>query len=91
MKNNGEVNAFDSRILQSEEGQNQSNKVLFCRKFQRGECSFVEPHLIVFKGKNVIVQHISAACWLKEQQKCFHAEKSDKCPFSTEIAASLHS
>ncbi len=54
---------------------NTSQIVLFCRNFQRGgECSFVETHLAVLKGKNVIVQHICASCWLKGKKKCFHTE-----------------
>lgn len=74
---------FESRKFADDK----QDRVLFCNKFQRGECTYVEPHLTLIKGKQVIVQHICASCWLKEKRKCFHAEKSEKCPLKNDAAS----
>ena len=60
-----------------------SEKVLFCSAYQRGNCSFSQGHMTAWKGdasRQVFVHHICAKCLLSSGKKASHPETSDECP-----------
>ena len=64
-----------NRIMDSHEG-----KAWFCRAYQSGQCSRQDPHTSWVAGRQVIVQHICAKCYIADKKKLPHPDKSDSCP-----------
>ena len=58
-----------------------TRQVWFCKAFQTDEGHNKESnHWGKFAGKDRFLQHICAACWLKEKQKKSHSKSSAYCP-----------
>jgi hypothetical protein len=57
-----------------------SDKVWFCKEFQRNKCLYQEPHTGSVGGRTVVLQHICARCWLKNKVKAIHPESYKECP-----------
>jgi hypothetical protein len=60
--------------------QSVSDKVWFCREFQRNKCLYQEPHTGSIGGRLVVLQHICAKCWIKGRTKAGHPESARECP-----------
>ena len=61
----------------------QNNKPIawFCRNYQRPEgCQKSSPHVGRVGNKFKQLEHICAACWIKDRVKRQHPECSDECP-----------
>ncbi len=53
----------------------------WCRDFNREKgCSLGDPHVAQVYGKQVIVNHVCAKCWIEDKVKAQHAEESSACP-----------
>ena len=69
-----------SRYKMGDQDRESAPLAWFCSGYQKGECRQTEPHLGVYKGRNIVVQHICAACYKKNRTKAEHPETSPQCP-----------
>lgn len=57
------------------------DRVWFCPLYQRNKCLKRSNHVDNFKNKRLkLLQHICAACWIKDKKKLEHPECSSSCP-----------
>ena len=61
-----------------------TSRTLFCRQYQQGICSHSGDHQGVFEGKEQLLKHICAKCWLGGRKMASHPETSNLCPFFEE-------
>jgi hypothetical protein len=54
---------------------------MFNPHFQRIKCTHLNSHYGKIKGVDRFVQHICATCWREDNNKSFHPECSEYCPF----------
>ena len=57
------------------------SRVLFCRNFQRGTCSHTNDHQGWYDGRDQLLRHICANCWLVSKKMASHPEHSESCPY----------
>ena len=62
------------------DGAGKTDKVWFCKDYNRNRCSYKESHKHSFQGRSIYAQHICAVCWLKDKSKLQHPECSSACP-----------
>jgi hypothetical protein len=53
--------------------------VYWCRDYQKGRCTLTDPHMIRFKGENVMAKHICARCYGKDGRVLGHPQGSGDC------------
>jgi len=58
--------------------------VLFCREFNKGNCTQTKDHFATLRGERKWLSHICAACWVKDRIKKYHAESAAECPHKKE-------
>lgn len=58
--------------------------ILFCRDYQRQQCSQSQDHYGYIRGERKWLRHICAECWTKNRQQELHREGSTDCPFSSD-------
>ena len=56
--------------------------ILFCRDYQRQQCSQSQDHYGYIRGERKWLRHICAECWTKNRQQELHREGSTDCPLS---------
>ena len=74
----------NKRSVQFGENKKISKKVesvFYCSHFQRKKCTHAVSHYGKIKGVDKFLQHICATCWREDNNKSFHPECSEKCPF----------
>jgi hypothetical protein len=54
--------------------------VFWCRDYQKGRCSVLDPHLVKFRGENVMARHICARCYGKDGKVLGHPQGAGDCP-----------
>ena len=59
-----------------------SDRVWFCKGYQRGNCTFTRDHYGYMYGENQLLRHICAKCWQAGKKQSPHPETSDDCPLS---------
>lgn len=64
-------------------GSNKDDSTWFCSAFNSGTCNQAEKHNSAgnLRGKVRLLQHICAACWMRDKVKQFHPECSNTCPY----------
>lgn len=55
-------------------------KAWFCALYNQNKCMLPSPHEATDRGKQVQVEHICAACLMKDGTKSFHSEAANVCP-----------
>ena len=60
-------------------------RVLFCKGYQRGNCTFNRDHYGYFMGENRLLRHICALCWQTLRKQSPHSELSETCPCKSEL------
>ena len=56
--------------------------ILFCRDYQRQQCTHSQDHFGYIRGERKWLRHICAECWTKNRQQELHREGSPDCPLS---------
>ena len=59
-----------------------SSAVLYCRDFQRQQCSFQQAHYGYLRGERKWLRHICSDCWLQSRKQEQHRAGSSECTFS---------
>jgi hypothetical protein len=65
---------------EKQQSQGQSQKVLFCAEYQKGECLEGDVHKAFLWGKQWVVRHICSKCWMSDKAMSNHRENSSCCP-----------
>ena len=60
-----------------------STTVLYCRDFQRQQCSFNQAHYGYLRGKRKWLQHICSDCWVQSRKQEHHHTGSSECTFAS--------
>ena len=60
----------------------ESDRVWFCRPYQRGDCNQSDPHWGYYNGRRVTVHHICAVCYFSDRVSRKHPENAPECPHS---------
>ena len=56
-------------------------RILFCKGYQRNNCTYTRDHFGQWNGENRLLRHICAKCWLTTRRQATHPEDSETCPF----------
>ena len=59
-----------------------SERIWFCKGYQRGNCTYTRDHYGYLNGANELLRHICAKCWLAFKKQSLHPEQSDECPLA---------
>ena len=60
-----------------------STTVLYCRDFQRQQCSFNQAHYGYLRGERKWLRHICSDCWVQSRKQEQHRAGSSECTFAT--------
>ena len=55
--------------------------MLFCAEFQKGDCKEGDVHKATLWGKQWVVRHICAKCWINDKVMKNHGDSSACCPY----------
>ena len=64
-----------------------STTVLYCRDFQRQQCSFNQAHYGYLRGERKWLRHICSDCWVQSRKQEHHRAGSSDCPFASASSA----
>ncbi len=57
------------------------NGTFYCGDFNAGKCQYDQPHIVHYKGKARVAQHICGACWrASKTHSTSHHEGQPSCP-----------
>ena len=60
-----------------------STTVLYCRDFQRQQCSFNQAHYGYLRGERKWLRHICSDCWVQSRKQEHHRAGSCECSFAS--------
>ena len=60
-----------------------STTVLYCRDFQRQQCSFNQAHYGYLRGERKWLRHICSDCWVQSRKQEHHRAGSSECSFAS--------
>ena len=78
----GQGNNGNGKQSSSTNSKGGSERICFCKGYQRGNCTYTRDHYGYLMGANELLRHICAKCWLALKKQSPHPEQSDECPLA---------